>query len=183
METDKQEGFKKYITCIDHGSVNYKVVVPWSAYFQAPDGKGGFITTYTYPDGDYSPVELTHYDAQGEADRHLRLTGNKVVLSVWESRLDEETGLCTIYGSAVAKSRKVFTVFAMTLDEDLNVCKLDMRKVDPEYQDYDPRYSMAPDGTAYVIIEDMRDKKKLRPVLIPFSLLEESKETYGVDLQ
>ena len=183
VETDKQEGFKEYITCIDHGEVKYKAELPWSAYFQAPDGKGGFITTYTYPDVDYSPVELTHYDAQGEADRHLRLTGNKVVLSVWESRLDEETGLCTIYGSAVAKSRKVFTVFAMTLDEDLKVCKLDMRKVDPEYQDYDPRFYMAPDGTAYVIIQDMRDKKKLRPVLIPFSLLEESKETYGVDLQ
>ena len=83
----------------------------------------------------------------------------------------------------MAKSRRVFTVFAMTLDEDLKVCKLDMRKVDPEYQDYDPRFYMAPDGTAYVIIQDMRDKKKLRPVLIPFSLLEESKETYGVDLQ
>ena len=183
VETHKEEGFKEYITCIDHGEVKYKAELPWSAYFQAPDGKGGFFTTETDPTGDYSPVRLLHYDAHGKADRVMQLTGDKVVLSVWESRLDEETGLCTIYGSAVAKSRKIYTVFAMTLDEDLKVCKLDMRKVDPEYQAYDPRYSMAPDGTAYVIIQDMRDKKKLRPVLIPFSLLEESKEDHWVELQ
>ena len=182
VETDKQEGFKEYITCIDHGEVKYKAELPWSAYFQAPDGKGGFITTYTYPDGDYSPVELTHYDAQGETDRHLRLTGNKVVLSVWESRLDEETGLCTIYGSAVAKSRKVFTVFAMTLDENMNVIALDVRDIDPDYNGCEADIYLAPNGYPWVFLYNREHPDTICPAVVPFFLLDRSRNDYGLQI-
>ena len=113
----------------------------------------------------------------------MQLTGDKVVLQFLSAKLDENTGLCTLYGSAVANSRKVYTVFALTLDADLKEYALDVRKTDPEYCEYSPGISMAPDGTAYVIINDTRNKKKLRPVMIPFSMLEESKETHGLEFR
>ena len=184
VETTKaDDSWEHYLSCVDHGSIKYKVKLPEHGYFQAADGKGGFFTTETDPTGDYSPVRLLHYDAHGKADRIMQLTGDKVVLSFENAKLDEYTGLCTLYGSAIARSRGIFTVFALTVDADMKGYSMDMRKIDPEYQEYDPYVSMAPDGTAYVIIHDMRNRKKLRPVMIPFSLLEESEEDYGVDFR
>lgn len=181
--TQEENGWAHYLSCVDHGSIKYKVKLPDHGYFQAADGKGGFFTTEEGPSGDYSPVRLLHYDAYGKADRVMQLTGDRVVLSFENAKLNENTGLCTLYGYAVANSRKVYTVFALTLDADLKGYTLDMRNIDPEYQEYAPSVSMAPDGAAYVIIHDMRNKKKLRPVMIPFSMLDETKETHGLEFR
>ena len=71
----------------------------------------------------------------------------------------------------------------MTLDANLNVTGLDVRKIDPDYRDYCPTVYLAPDGTAHVYITDVEQRYGLRPVLMPFSLLEESRDDYGLILR
>ena len=82
---------------------------------------------------------------------------------------------------AVANSRKIYTVFAMEIGEDLNVRRLDVRKIDKVYRDYAPEILLAPDGTPYVFIESYGGRH-LSPVLIPFSKLKKTSKTYGIGL-
>ena len=71
----------------------------------------------------------------------------------------------------------------MTLDKDLNVLDLDMRKLSAVYRDYSPSMYLAPDGSAWVLLGDLEGKKKTRPMMIPFSELEKSGETFGLTLE
>ena len=174
-------GSSRQLICADHEKVKCRIRIPAGAYLQAWDGQGGFFSTDDWPSGDYTPLALAHYNADGQKDRTLKLGGNNVVVQFFGTSVDQGTGLCTLYGSAVANSRKVYTVFAMTLDAGLNVCGLDVRKIDPAYGDYGPGIYIAGDGTAWVYICDMK-KRGLRPVLIPFPQLEQSKEDYGLAL-
>ena len=41
----------------------------------------------------------------------------------------------------------------------------------------------APDAAVYVFICEYEGRKGLKPVLIPFSMLEKSKDDYGMTLQ
>jgi hypothetical protein len=166
--------------CVDHGEEEYRIWLAPQVYFQAPDGNGGFFCPDDWPEGDYSPEILRHYGTDGQIDRSLEIGGNKVVIRFFGSTVDPDNRLCTLYGSAVANSRKVYTVFALTLDENMNMRSLDVRKIDPAYRDYSPDVYLAQDGTAYVLINDMKNKPTLRPVLIPFSQMEKSRDDYGI---
>ena len=97
-----------------------------------PDRKGGFFCMEGYLESGYVPRRLLHYREDGQYDRKLTLAGSKVVVQPCASVIDPDGGLCTLYGSAVANSRKVYTVFAMEIDENLNVSRLDVRKIDAE---------------------------------------------------
>ena len=50
-------------------------------------------------------------------------------------------------------------------------------------RDYCPMVKTAPDGAVYVFICEYEGRKGLKPVLIPFSMLEKSKDDYGMTLQ
>ena len=130
LEVLKTAQGNNVLVCVDRGKVRYRLKIPSESYMQIPDGQGGFLSTVDWPSGDYSPVKLNHYDRAGRMDRTLELSGREVTVEVFGSVADRDTGLCTLYGTAVANSRKVYTAFAMTLDADLNVTGLDVRKID-----------------------------------------------------
>ena len=173
------------VVCVDHGGERYRVTLPQDEInperILLPDRLGGFFCMEGFRGGGYEPERLTHYLGDGRYDRTLELSGDRVVVHACESTADPDSGLCTLYGIAVANSRKVYTVFAMEIDEDLNVRGLDVRKIDPDYRCYSPEILIASDGTPYVYIESMSDRP-LWPVLIPFSELKKSGKTYGLRL-
>lgn len=104
-------------------------------------------------------------------------------MNVCASAIDPGSSICTLYGTAAANSRKVYNAFAITLDEDLKVINLDVRKIDPEYGCYDPMVYTAPDGTAWVYVNDLSGKYRLWPVLIPFSMLKKSRNKPGITVK
>ena len=168
----------------DHGEARYDVTLAdEDSWDIMPDGRGGFLIRNGWATGDYQPVQLTHYDADGEPDRKLELSGEKVVISVGPSLIDGN-GRLVMYGTAMASSRKVYTVFRMTLDDGLNMQELDVRKIDPVYDAYGATVYLAQDDTAYVMIYKTENKKgRLRPVLMPFELLDKSKDDHGLTLK
>jgi len=168
----------KLLICVDQGVEKYRISVP-NAYFLFPDGQGGFLCPEGYSQGDYPPQKLLHYDPDGQLNRVLNLQGYRVIAKITESFFDKTSRMLTLYGTAIANSRKVYSVFAMTVDAGMNIRGLDVRNIDPAYHDYSPRFYLAPDGTAYVFICDLNEKPTLHPVLIPFSILEH----YGLSLQ
>ncbi len=171
--------------CLDQGKERYRITLPENELnpgrILLPEKHGGFFCMDGFRGGGYEPEYLMHYQGDGQYDRTLVLVGDDVVVHACVSTTDSDSGICTIYGTAVANSRKVYTVFAMEVDEALNVSRLDVRKIDPAYGDYAPVILTASDGTPYVFIESYSDKP-LWPVLIPFSELEKSSRTYGLRL-
>ena len=174
------------LVCMDHGAERYRITLPKDEILPGrtllQDQQGGFFCMDGYRGAGYEPETLMHYQGDGRYDRTLTLSGDRVAVHACASAAGPDSGFCTLYGSAVANSRKVYTVFAMTLDEDLNVTRLDVRKIDPAYGDYDPDVLIASDGTPYVYIE-CYSNRSLWPVLIPFSKLKKSNKTYGLRLQ
>lgn len=174
----------QYIACVDHGKKRSETVLPMEeGWLILPDGTGGFLSQIGWYTGDYEPVRLAHFTADGERDRVLELKGNQVVVRALQAVTDEQSGNVILYGTAVAHSRKVYTAFAMTLDRDLNVTDLDVRNIDPVYKAYCPDLQTAPDGTAWLLIGDVEGKVRYRPVMIPFYALEKSNENFGLTLK
>ena len=179
-----------YAAYVDDGQEKYRVELPLDeaapGRLFSPDREGGFLYRNGKNTGDYSPVNLVHYDQEGRYDRTVALTGDRVVIRPYAAAMDPDEGLCTLYGSLVANSRKIYTVFALTLNSDLQVIRQDIRKIDPEYGDYEPMIYLTPDGTAYVSFCEVRSGdaswQGLSPVMIPFSQLEKTDKTYGLKL-
>lgn len=175
---------KQHVIAVNDGEEKFDVILAedddWDIM---PDGTGGFFVRNGWPQGDYEPVKLTHYTAEGEPDRKTELKGDQVVLRVGPAATDQK-GHFILYGTAMASSRRVYTVYRMTIDENLKVLDLDVRKIDPVYDAYGSSVYTAPDGTAYVMIYKTENKNsRLRPVLIPFDLLEKSEGSHGLVLQ
>ena len=172
--------------CVDRGEERYRTELPADEAVERriflPDGKGGFFRRDGFGYGDYTPAALQHYGADGQPDRRLTLSGKRVVVAPCAGAAGPD-GRFILYGTAVANSRKVYTAFAMTLDDDLNVVGLDVRKIDPEYGDYAPQIFTAPDGTPWVYITELAGDRGLWPVLIPFDKLKKSSKTYGLRLE
>ena len=171
--------FVQHVACVDHGTLRYDVKMDgMESWLLLPDGRGGF---FNRPDGSvaepYDPVKLTHYNADGKADRDMQLKGDRVVLRL-EGATKAPDGKLLLYGSAVAESRQVYTVFTMTLDDDLKVDSLDVRDLDPTYSSYIPYLKHAPDGTVWVLIFKVENTGYGRPVLIPFTELEKSEDSH-----
>ena len=174
------------VVCVDRGAERYRVTLPEDEFLPGrillADGRGGFFCVDGYRYSDYRPEPLVHYRGEdGQADRTLYLAGDRVNVHSAVSVPGPENGGFTVYGTAVANSRKIYAVFAMTLDGDFNVRALDVRKIDPAYGDYGPVVLLASDGTPWVFVQSY-GPEQLFPVLIPFSELKKSSNTYGIRL-
>ena len=179
-----RDDFIQHVVCADHGVKKYDIVIdPMESWLLLPDGNGG---CFNRPDNlaadPYDPIKLTHYGADGKADRDMELKGDRVVLRLLDAAAGPD-GRLTLYGSAVSESRQVYTVFAMTLDDSLKTADLDVRNIDPTYGAYCPYMKTAPDGTAWVLIFTMNNAGYGRPVMIPFTELEKSEDSHGLVLE
>ena len=89
-----------------------------------------------------------------------------------------------LYGKAVANSKKIYNVFRMDLDENMNQVSLDVRQID-YYDDYSPSVQMQKDGTLFVHCVGGEEADRLMnvpTVLIPFDVLPVA-ETHGLQLK
>lgn len=143
-------------------------------------GGGGFYAgdqTYilaetTSADNQYADIILDHRDANGKCLGTKRLSGDRVVKSIHAIQYHPETGGYTVYGRAVANSRKVYTVFRMELDSQLNQQSISVRNFD-FHQDYNFSVIAVPGGEAFVYCRTY-DESYVQPVLVPFDALPES---------
>jgi len=101
------------------------------------------------------------------------------VKSIHAIQYHPETGGYTVYGRAVANSRKVYTVFQMELDSHMNQQSISVRNFD-FHQDYNFSVIVVPGGEAFVYCRTY-DESYVQPVLVPFSALEET-ESHGLRL-
>ena len=90
-----------------------------------------------------------------------------------------ETGGYTVYGRAVANSRKIYTVFRIELDSQMDQQSISVRNFD-FHQDYNFSVTVVPGGEAFVYCRT-NDESYVQPVLVPFSVLEET-ESHGLQL-
>ena len=175
------------VLCLDHGNIRYRIEDPlWCDRF-LPDGQGGFFTSqwdiaeWTL-ERDYSPVRLTHYDRDGKCDRVYQMKGDRVFVTPQRIYTDPGTGTRILYGSAVEPDRKVCSVFAMTLDENMNVTALDVRDIDPDYNGCEADIYLAPNGSPWVFLYNREHPDAIRPAAVPFFLLDQSGEDYGLQI-
>ena len=168
--------------CLDHGSVRYRITVP--SYSLFPDGNEGFLSVdWNNGEPDDSAVRLSHFSRDGQCDRVYRLQGNGVLPLPYRAYSNPDSGLLTLYGSAQSLSGQRLSVFAMTLDADMNVTDLEVRNIDPDYAGCEAEIYLTPGGFPYVYLFNRDKPGKIRPVVIPFSLPEKSSDTLGLILQ
>ena len=153
-----------------------------------PDGKQGFLSVdWDYiewsDERDFSPVRLHHVDGNGQLIQTYRLSGDQVIITPTGSFFNPNDETITIYGSAENQVSKIFVVFAMTLDENMNVTGLDVRNIDPDYLGCEAVFSLTAAGFPYVYLYNRWHPDAVRPVVIPFSLLEPAEENYGLALK
>lgn len=150
-------------------------------------GAGGFYAgdqTYilaetTSDDNLYADIILDHRDADGKRLGTKRLSGDRVVKSIHAILKNPETGGYTVYGRAVANSRKVYTVFRIELDNQMNQQSISVRSFD-FHQDYNYSVVVKQDGEAFVYCRTY-DESYVQPVLVPFEALSET-ESHGLRL-
>ena len=169
------------LVCVDHGEERWRIPMPNTGTYAA-DGMGGFFCQEWNHREKYVPVKIWHYDGNGARDRVLELKGDRVIVNM-DCVYTEEDGTLTLYGSAVANSRGVYSVFALTLDGNLNVTGIDVRKTDPRYKAYNARTCLAPDGSAWTLVYDPLEPGRIAPQLIPFRLLEEDRDDHDLSLR
>ena len=168
--------------CLDHGSVRYRITVP--SYSLFPDGNEGFLSVdWNTEEQDDSSVQLSHFNRDGQCDRVYWLQGNTVIPQPYRTYSDPASGLLTLYGSAQNLSDQRLSVFAMTLDAEMNVTNLEVRSIDPDYAGCEAEIRLTPGGYPYVYLFNRDKPQKIRPAVIPFSLAEKSSDTLGLTLQ
>ena len=124
---------------------------------------------------------LLHVNRDGQHDRTWNLQGDKVALTPDRTYYDPQAGTLTLYGSAAA--RNTLAVFAMTLDDDMNMIALDVRNIDPDYIGCEAKTYLTPDGFPYVYLFDRDHTDRIRPAVIPFSLAGQSRDDYGITIR
>ncbi|MBQ9265182.1 MAG: hypothetical protein IJ189_13370 [Clostridia bacterium] len=170
------------LICLENGSIRWQLKSPGKPF---PDGLGGF---YTYANGsgmDYGPATLFHYNGDGQMDGVKHLSGNRVIVTIEDIMADPATGHTTVYGSAVANSRKIYTVFALTLDEHMDAMKTDVRGLSKLFGDYYPRLNLSPAGAAWVFTDDSQRSatQTCDSALVPFDKLPAATDNVGLKLE
>ncbi|MBR4501781.1 MAG: hypothetical protein IKP22_07815 [Clostridia bacterium] len=149
----------------------------WSRTFQFDPafvfpGDGFFWRLERPGSGAADPVKIVRLDAAGRDTAARTLSSDGLVLGV-HMKVSPETGLMTVYGSAVSNARGIYTVFHMQLDGELNQGSLDVREAD-YYDDYFPSVLMRRDGALFVFCRGIEGADPSTPaVLIPFEALPE----------
>ncbi|MBQ9265181.1 MAG: hypothetical protein IJ189_13365 [Clostridia bacterium] len=168
--------------CVDHGAVRWQQTLP-NYHHLYPDGQGGFIACrYLFDREPYNTNYLDHYDGNGRLLGSISLAGAKLVTHVQAVACAEEGGYI-LYGTAVARSRKVYTAFALTVDEQMRETGRDVRALSAAYGDYEPHLLQTPDGSVWLSTAQPVDMARLFPALIPFSKLPAYPEAIVLTLQ
>ena len=182
-----RDGENQGVMCLDHGNIRYRIDNPLRCDRFFPDGRGGFFTSdwdiaeWTL-ERDYSPVRLARYDQDGNCDRVYWVEGDRVFVTPQKMAVDSGTGIRVLYGSAMEPDRRVCSVFAMTLDENMNVTALDVRDIDPDYNGCEADIYLAPNGCPWVFLYNREHPDTICPAVVPFFLLDRSRNDYGLQI-
>lgn len=171
IETGSGRGY--YFTSVADGQIRWQVS-PIQGDDLFPDGAGGFFTVLGNRNGSTEPLVAVHYDAEGRRDWTKTLDGNRLVKQIQGCVRDESTGRTMLYGYAVANSRRIYTVFRLTLDAQWNVISWDVRALDAAYRDYGPKIYLTPDGFPWVYTWAVGvdgSRASLPPAIVPFDSL------------
>ncbi|MDY4856187.1 MAG: hypothetical protein SO155_09275, partial [Candidatus Ventricola sp.] len=156
--------------------VDASAALSWSARFTdeagrynmlLPDGQGGVLMTGSLPE-DYKQYRVTRIDADGRTCWSKVLSAPKAVLQPLSAEALPD-GTVALYGSCVAKSRSLFTLFSITLDAEGRVLASDVRDYS-DRADISPAILTAADGTKLVYSFGIGSEDQ-PGVLIPFSAL------------
>ena len=161
--------------------VDASAVLSWTAHFTdetgrynklLPDGQGGVLMTGSLPE-DYKQYHVTRIDADGRTCWSKVLSAPKAVLQPLSAQALPD-GTVALYGSCVAKSRSLFTLFSITLDAEGRVLASDVRDYS-DRADISPVLLTATDGTKLVYSFEISSENQ-PGVLVPLDALPEAKD-------
>ena len=125
----------------------------------------GDLVVCTAPLADYKIEQITHMDAQNNVLYRKTLSAPKTVVTISGAQPSPD-GSVTLYGSAMANSRGLFTVFRLNLDARDNVAALDVRDF-TTHATYLYAVRLDALGNAYVVAQDYK-----HPIaVVPFDAL------------
>ncbi|MBQ2948470.1 MAG: hypothetical protein IJD94_05780 [Clostridia bacterium] len=130
-----------------------------------PDGDGGVILSGSLVN-DYKRYRLTHLSAEGKLFWSKTLETKNAITHPACVR-ENGDGTATLYGYCVAKSRDLYTIFAMTLNPQGEVIRLDVRDYSAR-EDTGPQILLTPEGEAVVYSFELPEKPA---VYLPFFAL------------
>ena len=168
--------------CLDHLKEKWTRKYQFSPGIVFP-GDGYFYCLERVNDSKTSPVKIIRLDEQGNDLLSRMLSADNLVLG-FHVKTSPLTGNLMLYGKAVANSKKIYNVFRMDLDENMNQVSLDVRQID-YYDDYSPSVQMQKDGTLFVHCVGGEEADRLMnvpTVLIPYDVLPVA-ETHGLQLK
>lgn len=136
------------------------------------DGQGGVLLKGSLNE-DYKRSRLTHLNAAGKGYWSRTISGKNAVIHP-SLTIPNPDGTATLYGTCIAKSRGLFTIFAMTLGAQGNVLALDVRDYSAR-ADTGPSLLLAQDGTVLVYSFEI-DSEHQPGVLVPFAALPKAED-------
>ena len=154
--------------------VDASAALSWAARFTdeagrynklLPDGQGGVLMTGSLPE-DYKQYRVTRIDTDGCTCWSKVLSAPTAVLQPLSAEALPD-GTVALYGSCVAKSRSLFTLFSITLDAEGRILASDVRNYS-DRADIGPAILTAADGTKLVYSFGIGSEDQ-PGVLIPFS--------------
>ena len=143
-----------------------------------PDGQGGVLMTGSLPE-DYKQYRVTRIDADGRTCWSKVLSAPKAVVQPLSAEALPD-GTVALYGSCVAKSRSLFTLFSITLDAEGRILANDVRNYS-DRADIGPAILTATDGTKLVYSFGIGSADQ-PGVLVPFDVLPRA-ENPGITLK
>ena len=118
-------------------------------------------------DGEYGPVSLSVINSENETLLTKKLSGDRLIVGS-HLLLEQSDGTLAVYGSAVANSRRIYLVWRLVVDSELNLISLDVRDCS-YHRDYGPGVSVYQDGSCWVSLEDYHTGAP--DVRVPFTAL------------
>ena len=142
-----------------------------------PDGQGGVLLLGPLA-ADYKQTRVVRIDRAGNACWERTLSAPDVIVAPL-CAVESGGGMVTLYGRCIAKSRGLYTVFALSLDAFGTPAVLDVRDYSAR-ADTGPSILRAQDGTMLVHSEQYTEKE--RAVLVPFAALPRAEDP-GITLR
>ncbi|MBQ7052455.1 MAG: hypothetical protein IJN79_06635 [Clostridia bacterium] len=135
-----------------------------------PDGDGGVILSGSLV-SDYKRYRLTHLSAEGKLFWSKTLETKNAITHPSCAR-ENGDGTATLYGYCVAKSRSLYTIFAMTLNPQGEVLSLDVRDYGAR-EDTGPQIMLTPEGEPVIYSFQLSGKPG---VYLPLSALPQASD-------
>ena len=175
----------RYLYCVDAAGERWHFSYSGDSHSFFPDEQGGFFEVFDQQStSSYGPALISHYDGQRRLITEKSLQGGNVVKGIASIRWDGASGRYILYGKSMANSRKVYQVFRLDADADLNLLSLDVRDLNAAYGDYGATLCVPPSGNAWVFTCPLDDalRQTALPALIPFDALPQGADP-GLKLQ